>query len=514
MHNRHSKYEFFALLAFLVLAGLVLTNGFAAKISAQGNDVDVFAKITPIGTVLQTILDEYVKSPEVDRVVEGALVGMMNSLDRHSSYIPPEAFQRMKEDTKGEFVGIGVKIQYDEQKRIVVFAPLPGSPAAVAGVLTGDIIKSIDAVTAEGMTLEDAAKRIRGPRGTVVTLTVERKDNDGNPITMDLTMKRDKVELESITEARVLEGGVGYIRISDFKDNTARDLTHTIEKLLGEGMKSLVLDLRWNSGGLLSASREVCDLFLPRNSLVTYTQGRQSVSKAEDMKLFTEKEPILPEGFPLVVLTNGETASSSEIVTGALQFWKRTLVVGQKTYGKGSVQTIIPLSAPSGAALRLTTALYYTPADVTIDGNGIRPDLEVEMTTKEDHALRQQMFNTYKEDPGKTNVQNHGTVSGDAATPETVEDTPLKRAVEILGEGLPFDALIAKYHKDISETQVQAAPDQILKSRSEAEAEEFERLQQELRDLQQNPSEGDPAPVETPQAPEEPVAPDPAAPQE
>jgi carboxyl-terminal processing protease len=514
MHNRHSKYEFFALLAFLLLAALVLTNGFVAKISAQGNDVDVFAKITPIGSVLQTILDEYVKSPEVDSVVEGALVGMMNSLDRHSSYIPPEAFQRMKEDTKGEFVGIGVKIQYDDQKRIVVFAPLPGSPAAVAGVLAGDIIRAIDAVVADEMTLEDAAKRIRGPRGTVVTLTVERNDNEGKPITMDLTMKRDKVELESITEARVLDGSVGYIRISDFKDNTARDLTHTIDKLVGEGMKSLVLDLRWNSGGLLSASREVCDLFLPRNTLVTYTQGRQAASKAEDMKLFTEKDPVVPEGFPVAIITNGETASSSEIVTGAMQFWKRAIVVGQKTYGKGSVQTIIPLSAPTGAALRLTTALYYTPADVTIDGNGIRPDVEVEMTTKEDYALRQQMFTSYKDDPGRANEQNHGTISGDTVTSETIQDTQLQRAVEILLESTPFDALMAKYHKDIHETQVQAAPDQILKSRSAAEAEEFERLQQELRELQQGPDEGEPPTDEAPQAPEEPVAPIPTAPQE
>jgi carboxyl-terminal processing protease len=190
---------------------------------------------------------------------------------------------------------------------------------------------------------------------------------------------------------------------------------------------------------------------------VTYTQGRKKDAPSpESMKLYTENEPLLPKEFPIIVLTNEMTASCSEIVTGAMQFYQRTIVVGAKTYGKGSVQTIIPLARPAGAALRLTTALYYTPAEVTIDSAGIKPDVEVAMEEKESFKLLEQMYKSYEDDPKKVNEQNHGTVTGAAAAPELMEDVQLKRAVELLKEDPSWENLIKKYHKDVHETQVAA----------------------------------------------------------
>jgi len=217
MQNRYSKGEFAALLTFLIVATLVLTNGFVARIFAQGKDADIFARIQPVADVLDTILDEYVKEPDIDKVVEGALVGMMNSLDRHSSYISPEALRQMKEETKGEFEGIGVSIRFDDDRNVVVFQPIADSPAAKAGILAGDIIVKIDGVGVTGMALDEVAKRIRGPRDSVVRLTIYRRHEPSEPAEFrEYTIKRGFIPLESIKEARVVQGQVGYIRVSDF----------------------------------------------------------------------------------------------------------------------------------------------------------------------------------------------------------------------------------------------------------------------------------------------------------
>jgi len=463
MQKRTSKSEFIALLCFLVASTLILTNGFATRVRAQGDELDIYLKLEPIGVVLDTILTEYYKEPDIDKVVEGALQGMMVALDKHSSFISAEALKELTEDTEGEFDGIGVSIRKDDQDNIVVFQPLPDSPAARVGVRAFDLIRKIDGVSTAGMALPDAAKLIRGPRGTIVLLTIERgyDEEDGEREILEIEVKRGKISLESIKEARVLEGGVGYIRVSDFKKHTADELAKRIRELLDEGMTSLVLDLRWNSGGLLSASKEMCELFLPKNTLVTYTEGRKGKDgkPAQQMKLYTERSPILPEGFPTIVLINEQTASSAEIVTGALQFWSKALILGQHTYGKGSVQTIIPLKSPENSALRLTTALYYTPAEVTIHNEGIKPDIEVPMDLKQQGKLWEQMYASLENNPDMVNRQNHGSVTGNEVTEDTVEDVQLKRAVETLAEDPLFENLIAKYHKDTSVTQVAASED-------------------------------------------------------
>lgn len=456
---RNTKSQFLALLCFVVVATLLLTNGFTQRIFAQKNDTDVYRSIEPIGEVLSEIMANYVEKPDINKVVEGALTGMMNSLDPHSSYIKPDLYKELTDDTRGEFEGIGVSIKMDDNNNIVVFQPIEGSPASKAGIHSGDYIVEVDGVSTEGMSLADVASRIKGPRGTVVKLKVFRQTEDKSEDNqlLDFDIKRDKVPLQSVSELRVLPGNIGYLRLTDFKSNSAEDMRKDIEALLKKGMKGFVLDLRWNPGGLLTASKEVCELFLPKRTMVTYTKGRVVAgSPSDEMILRTERNPILPTDFPMIILVSRSTASSAEIVTSAMQYYARAIIVGEKTYGKGSVQTIIPLKYPAGSALRLTTALYYTPADVTINNRGIIPDVEVPMTQKQQRDLIRQMLESYSDDPNLKDKQNHGEVTGNKETPKTVEDLPLEKAVQILNEDPVFEHLIAKYHKDPSVTQVAA----------------------------------------------------------
>ena len=346
MQNRNAKYEFVALLIFLVSMTLLLTNGFMGRIDARENNVDVYQQIAPMGEVLNLIMEDYVREADLEQVVNGALMGMMSSLDRNSSFISKDDLQKMREETQGEFEGIGVSIKLDDNDNIMVFQPIHNSPAEEAGILPFDLIIKIGDVSTEGMSLNDAANLIRGPKGTSVDLTLLRQQDGAEPREVEVSVKRANVPLESIKEARLLEGGVGYVRIGDFKDTTARDLKERLKEFLEQDMRAFVLDLRWNPGGLLTASQQVCELFLPKGALVTYTRGRvreDGKANGEDMELYTERRPVLPEGMPMIVLVNDQTASSSEIVTGALQYYKRALVLGEKTFGKGSVQTIIPV---------------------------------------------------------------------------------------------------------------------------------------------------------------------------
>lgn len=469
---RHSKFQFIALTAFLCATVIVVTNAFAPRIFAQGPRTDPFHSIEPIGAALHEILSQYVEEPDIDKVVEGALVGMMRSLDRHSAFVPPQEFTEMHEDTQGEFFGIGVSIELDENENVQIRQTIPNTPAAASGLFMGDIIIEVDGKPIADLEvqgerrLSGVANLIKGPEGTVVTVKVYRADGeDGEGQVLDFEIKRGRIPLESIVERRLLDGNIGYIRLSDFKSNTAADMERAIKGFRDDGMRALVLDLRWNRGGLLTASQEVCELFLPKNTLVTYTRGRSNGPASENMVLRTRKSPVLPLDMPLIVLVTKQTASSAEIVTGALQFHERAIVVGETTYGKGSVQTIIPLERPQGSALRLTTALYYTPADVTIDETGIKPDVEKLMTIEEQRALLTQMWRSFATDPSLEHEQNHGTVTGntegeldsDGEAMELVQDTVLQRAVEILNEDTVWSNLLERYHRPASETQVAKA---------------------------------------------------------
>ena len=462
MPKRNSKAEFFSLFGFLLAGALLLSNGFVARLHAA-DETDVYRELEPVGVVMDTILREYVRDVEVEKVVEGALIGMMGSLDRNSSFISAADLEAMREDTKGEFEGIGVSIKQEEDGAIIVFHPLPNSPAAQAGIRAFDRILAVDGQSTKGMDTADAANLIKGRRGTTVTLSIGRKTENAPPDSpleiLEFKVRRDKVPLESIKEAQMLKGGIAYVRISDFKDNTGADLSKRLKEFTDAGAKGLVIDLRWNPGGLLSASKDVCELFLPKGSLVTYTRGRAGAdgkANKDDQRLVTGRKPELPEGMPVIVLVNSQTASAAEIVTGALQFYERALVVGEKTFGKGSVQTIIPLMKPETTALRLTTALYYTPADVTIDHQGILPDVESDMTQEQEEALAKQMFTSFENSPENQYRQNHGSMTDYPVTDETVEDLQLQRALELLGEAAVWEETVKKYHRDVHDTQMTA----------------------------------------------------------
>ena len=469
---RNSKFQFVALAAFLCATIVVVTNAFAPRIFAQGQRTDPFHSIEPIGAALHEILSQYVEEPDIDKVVEGALVGMMRSLDRHSAFVPPQEFTEMHEDTQGEFFGIGVSIELDENENVQVRQTIPNTPAAASGMFMGDIILEVDGTPIAELEpqgerrLSAVANLIKGPEGTVVTVKVFRPGTENSEgELLEFEIKRGRIPLESIVERRLLDGGIGYIRISDFKSNTAADMERAIKDFRDEGMRAMVLDLRWNRGGLLTASQEVSELFLPKNTLVTYTRGRPNGPATENMVLRTRKNPVMPVDMPLIILVTNQTASSAEIVTGALQFHERAIIVGETTYGKGSVQTIIPLERPQGSALRLTTALYYTPADVTIDESGIKPDVEVEMDIETQRQLLTQMWRSYASDPTMEHEQNHGTVTGntdgeldaEGNQMDLVQDSVLQRAVEILNEDTVWSNLIERYHKPASETQVAKA---------------------------------------------------------
>ncbi|MFA7692311.1 MAG: S41 family peptidase [Candidatus Hydrogenedentales bacterium] len=462
MTKRNAKRDFLTVLVFCLVMVFALSNGFLLRIYAQDQQVEIYQEIEPIGDVIDIILKEYVRDVKINEVVEGALMGMVGSLDRNSAFVSAEELEALREETKGEFEGIGISIKQDDNGYITVFMPMVGSPAAEAGIKPNDIIVAIDGKSSEGMTTSDAADVIRGKRGSYVTLTLVRpevtdtgEEEKSDPF--DVKVQRARIPLDSIKEAQILQNDVGYIRLSTFSDTSTKDLEKYIKELLSQDIKALVLDLRWNYGGLLTASKDVSELFLPAHSLVTYTRGRAredgSPSK-EDMRLFTSKQPILDPDLPFIVLVNSETASAAEIVTGALQFYQRALVLGQKTFGKGSVQTIIPLQRPVNSALRLTTALYYTPADVTIDHQGILPDVEVEMTREQELELARQMYESFEHDMDKQHHQNHGSMTlGFEAAEDTVEDLPLARAIEIFAEDLPWQEVLQKYHRDIHETQ-------------------------------------------------------------
>lgn len=462
MRQQNGRVEFVALLLFLLGMGFLLSNGFAARINADTKQSDAYLEMEPIADVLDIIQREYVREAEIPQIVEGALSGMMSALDRHSSFVSTEDLMAMREDTKGEFEGIGVQIRPGDTGFIEVVMPLGGSPAAEAGIQPFDLIIKIDGVSTEGMTTAQAAEKIRGQRGTSVRLTILRKEgskDDAKFKELELDVRRDKVALESIKEAGLLDGGIGYIRVSDFKETTARDIKQRLDNFMSQGMKAFILDLRWNPGGLLSASQEVCELFLPQNSLVTYTKGRPRENGApnpDDMELKTSRRPVVPENLPIIILVNGQTASSSEIVTGALQFYQRAIIVGERTFGKGSVQTIIPLRRPENTALRITTALYYTPANVTIDHQGILPDVEVAITDEQLEALGKQMSESFKENPSNGKILNHGAITGYELKEGNINDPQLERAIQILQEDSVWQNLLKKYHKDVKETQVAA----------------------------------------------------------
>ena len=327
---------------------------------------ETYKNLEVFSNVLSIIQQDYVEEINVQDVIEGAIKGMLNSLDPHSSFMKPEDFKELQVETKGSFSGIGIEITIKDGILTVV-SPIEGTPAFKKGIKAGDLIIKIEGESTKDMSLMEAVKKLRGAKGTEVTISIHR---EGWSELKEITMIRDVIPLHSVRN-KTLEPGYGYVRITNFQTKTTVDLRKALEDLTAAGdTKGLVLDLRNNPGGLLDQAVKVTDLFIEEGVIVS-TKGRL---KDQNME-FTAHSRGMVFKQPLVVLVNGGSASASEIVAGALQDHKRALILGTQTFGKGSVQTIIPMN--DGAGLRLTTARYYTPNGTSIQAKGITPDIIV-----------------------------------------------------------------------------------------------------------------------------------------
>ncbi|HEX3409286.1 MAG TPA: S41 family peptidase [Candidatus Binataceae bacterium] len=353
----------------IALAVCVFVIGDLAVQRAQALPDDTYKELQTFANVIAIVQKNYVEPVSTKDLINGAITGMLASLDPHSAYLTPDLYHDLEVETRGSFGGLGIEITV-KNDILTVVAPIDGTPATKAGIKSGDQIVKIDSDFTKGMTLTDAVKRMRGPKGSKIHLTLHR---EGIPDLFTVTVTRDVIRIDSV-KAKDLKDGYEYIRITTFQDGSNTDMEKSLEKFRKQGhghIKGLVLDLRDNPGGLLNQAVSIGDDLLD-GGLVVYTQGRL---ENQQQKYFAHKKKTFDD-YPMVVLVNGGSASASEIVAGALQDQRRAIVVGTQTFGKGSVQTILPLDDES--ALRLTTARYYTPNGRSIQAVGITPDVVVE----------------------------------------------------------------------------------------------------------------------------------------
>lgn len=353
--------------AILVLSASLM----AASGGAEGiidNAKELFNHIQLFSDSITLISTDYVKPVKAKDLVYGAIRGMMDDLDGYSQFLDPDSFKEITEETKGEFGGIGIEIGVRDGV-LTVIAPIEDTPAFVAGIQAGDRIVKIDDKITRDMTLSEAVDMMRGAPGSKVKLIVARDGSDKMP---EFEIIRDYIKLRSIKESRMIDGNIGYVKIVGFQEKTARDLRDELHTLAGDGAQSFVLDIRNNPGGLLDAAVETADLFLEQGKMIVYTEGRDPADREE----FISKS--IPEfgDQPLIIIVNKGAASAAEILAGAVKDNARGLLVGTSTFGKGSVQTVIPLQDSS--ALRLTTAAYYTPSGKNLMDRGVEPDIFVE----------------------------------------------------------------------------------------------------------------------------------------
>jgi carboxyl-terminal processing protease len=363
----------------LVLLGAVIGAGVATLATsgrigsvapAWASAAETYRSLNLFGDVFEKVRSDYVEKPADQKLIESAINGMLSSLDPHSSYMDPKSFRDMQVQTRGEFGGLGIEVT-QEEGIVKVVTPIDDTPASRAGILAGDIISAIDDETTQGLTLNQAVDKMRGAIGTSVKLTVIRGPGKDQ---REFRITRDRIQIRAV-RSRMEGEDIGYIRITQFNEQTFDGVKAAIAKFQSEvpadKFRGYILDLRNNPGGLLDQSIAVSNAFLERGEIVS-TRGRN----AEETQRFSARAGDLSKGKPIVVLINGGSASASEIVAGALQDHKRATIIGTRSFGKGSVQTIIPLGQNNGA-LRLTTARYYTPSGRSIQAKGIDPDIQI-----------------------------------------------------------------------------------------------------------------------------------------
>jgi carboxyl-terminal processing protease len=438
--SRRKKTLVTALLLTPVLAFTLWTNG----PGAQAKPHDTYQSLEIFSNVLSLIQSNYVENVDTTEVLQGAIRGMLTSLDPHSSYMKPEDFKELKMETKGSFTGIGIEIT-TRDSALTIVSPIEGTPGDRAGLKAGDKIIKIENELTKDMTLMEAVKKLRGPKGTTVNISVYR---EGLTELEEHTIVRDVIPLLSV-KSKVLEPGYIYLRISNFQAKTTRDFQDALKELSGKGrISGLVIDLRNNPGGLLAQSVKISDIFIDEGVIVS-TQGRVK----EQNTVYNASSGGTKYDFPIVVLVNEGSASASEIVAGALQDHKKALIVGTQTFGKGSVQTIIPMS--NGAGLRLTTARYYTPSGRSIQAKGIEPDIIIEKIqprAEDKEKIKQQTY--LREIDLRQHLENGDPLKDEKeAEPKTEEkQTPKEKSA------------LEKAEEEVAEIKTQLSEDNQLRT--------------------------------------------------
>ena len=405
---------------------------FAASDNERSKKDELYKQVELFSDTLAIIQSDYVENVEPKNLIYGALKGMLSSLDPHSQFMDPDTYNELKVDTQGKFGGLGIEITVKDGL-LTVITPIEDTPAWKAGIKSGDRIVKIDKELTRDMTLTDAVKRLRGKPGEAVLLTVLRESENK---VLEFNIVRDIIKIKDIKNARILEGGIGYIRLIEFREETPKEIDAVLKKLTGEGMNALILDLRNNPGGLLDTAVRVTERFIDKDKLIVSTKGRKGSQNLEFKS--HSSQPITD--MPMVVLINEGSASGSEIVAGALQDYKRAIILGTKSFGKGSVQTVIPLM--DGSALRLTTSKYFTPLGKVIHGKGVTPDIEVEAgkieLRKKEDMLEEKNQDIFEEienkdkDKGKDKDKDKDKPKEPEGVLDYKSDNQLMRAVDAL----------------------------------------------------------------------------------
>ncbi|MBQ3834514.1 MAG: S41 family peptidase [Elusimicrobia bacterium] len=419
------KFKFFILILISSLIAL-------PSVSFAKSD-ETYSTLRMMVDIMEIINEKYVDEKTSNELAIGAVKGVVKALDPYSQFMDEKDYKEMKTETQGSYGGIGLRITMQNDE-LTVLTPIPDTPAYFAGILPEDIITKIDDKSTQNISTDEAVKLMRGNPGTKVVLTIYRPSTKEE---LEFTIKRKKIKIETVKK-KMLEDNIGYIRLSEFNAQSASDISKMLKELASEGMTSFIFDLRNNPGGLLDSAVDICSLFIKQNSIVVSTKGRD---KMIEQNYYTQKKPDYPD-LPMVILINRGSASASEIVTGTMQDYKRATVVGTNSFGKGSVQTIIPLS--SGNALRLTIAKYYLPSGRTITHsdnkkdktNGITPDVYIEVSPETEVKLYMQAESEKlpKKDTKKdTNIEDNADEK--VETDEKVKDEVLETAINLIKEG-------------------------------------------------------------------------------
>jgi carboxyl-terminal processing protease len=429
------KFLMWVFFSTLIITALAIAGTWSLADVSTGTEE--YKELKVFTEVLSYVKRSYVEEPSTKDLVYNAIKGMLSSLDPHSGFMTQEAYKEMQVDTKGEFGGLGIQIGMKDGI-LTVIAPIEDTPAFKAGIKAMDRIIKINGEPTKDMALHEAVGKMRGPKGTDVTITIMR---EGWKETKDFKITRDIIQIKSV-KARLIDDEIGYVKITQFQEKTGEELSSALNEIGVEKMKSIILDLRNNPGGLLNSAVDVSSRFLDAGKLVVYIKDR--AGEKNEYRTYAGDSAYKEQ--PMIVLVNQGSASASEIVAGCLKDWNRAVVLGLQTFGKGSVQSVIPLS--DGSAIRLTTARYYTPRGTTIQTTGIKPDIEVKLEAK--NGEKEHPVIREKDLKGHLENEREGDMKKGTETEETApmgvseeDDTQLRRAVELLKTWRVFKELPA-----------------------------------------------------------------------